>query len=169
VGGVSERQGDVELLADRLAQQLLSSTALARLAYLSIDGTPRVVPIWFHWTGEVVVMASPQLAPKIGALRRAPRVAITIDETPFPYRVLLLRGDARVGWVQGVPDEYTAAARRYFGADQGSAWVARMDRPGTRMARIEVRPDWVGLLDFERRFPSALLSHLAAGSSEEGR
>src|SRR4051794_23171175 len=59
------------LLGDPVAQQLLESRTLARLAYTWPDGTPRVVPIWFHWTGEVVVMASPPAAPKIRALQRS--------------------------------------------------------------------------------------------------
>ena len=33
---------------------------------------------------------------------------------------------------------------------------ANPDVAGTRMARIAVRPAWVGLLDFETRMPSAL-------------
>jgi PPOX class probable F420-dependent enzyme len=155
-----------ELLSHPVAQQLLASTALARLAYTWPDGTPRVVPIWFHWTGEVIVMASPAAAPKIRALQHSPRVAITIDETPFPYRVLLIRGAAQVDLVPGVPDEYAAAAVRYFGPEQGAAWAARMDRPGTQMARIAVLPDWAHVLDFEERFPSALIRHLASASPD---
>jgi len=40
-----------DVLNDHIAQELLGSTELARLAYTWSDGTPRVVPIWFHWTG----------------------------------------------------------------------------------------------------------------------
>jgi hypothetical protein len=31
--------------------------------------------------------------------------------------------------------------------------IAQADKPGTRTARIAVRPAWVGLLDFETRLP----------------
>ncbi len=41
-------QGDLALLEHPVAQQLLASRELARLAYTWTDGTPRVVPIWFH-------------------------------------------------------------------------------------------------------------------------
>jgi Pyridoxamine 5'-phosphate oxidase len=160
-------QRRLDLLADPVAEELLKSTALARLAYTWPDGTPRVVPIWFHWTGQALVMASPETAPKIRALHQSPRVAITIDATPFPYRVLLLRGDATLDWVDGVPDEYAAAAMRYFGPEHGTAWVAQLKRPGRRMARIAVRPDWARVLDFTTRFPSALVSHLGSASEEE--
>ena len=66
-------QGDLQLLEDPLAQELLSSTELARLAYSWLDGTPRVVPIWFHWTGGAITFGSPPRAPKLRALERAPR------------------------------------------------------------------------------------------------
>jgi hypothetical protein len=45
------RQGDLQLLDSDLAQRLLASTELARLAYVTHDGTPRVLPMLFHWTG----------------------------------------------------------------------------------------------------------------------
>jgi hypothetical protein len=50
--------------------------------------------------------------------------------------------------------EYAMAAARYFGAEQGAAWAASLH--GKRMARIAIAPEWVGILDFETRFPSAL-------------
>jgi hypothetical protein len=48
------------------------------------------------------------------------------------------------------------AARRYLGDQAAEAYLAEVDRPGTRMARMAVRPSWVGLVDFETRLPSPL-------------
>jgi hypothetical protein len=42
------KQGTLAWLDDPVAQTLLHSTIPARLAYVWPDGTPRVVPIWFH-------------------------------------------------------------------------------------------------------------------------
>jgi hypothetical protein len=55
-----------------------------------------------------------------------------------------------------VAPEYAAAAERYFGAEQGRAWVEQVRAMSSQMARVAIRPEWVGLLDFETRFPSAL-------------
>jgi hypothetical protein len=154
-------QGDPELLNDPIAQELLRSTIPARLAYTWADGTPRVVPIWFHWTGEEVVVASPADAPKVPAIQRSPHVAITIDAEPWPHKVLLLRGPAQVEIVEGVPPEYAASARRYFGEEQGAAWAEQVAKMVPRMARIAVRPEWVGILDFQTRFPEALAKRMA--------
>ena len=163
---MATRQGDVALLQDPVAQALLSSREPARLAYTWSDGSPRVVPIWFTWTGTQVVMAGPPDAPKLQVLRHDPRVAITIDEAAsWPYKVLLIRGRATVDEVEGIAPEYAQAAVRYFGAEQGAAWVDQVAKLGSRMARIAVTPDWVSIIDFEQRFPSAIARAMAAGSS----
>jgi hypothetical protein len=153
---MAARQGDVTLLSDPVAQTLLQSTIPARLAYVWPDGTPRVVPIWFHWTGTELVLGSPPRAPKLKALRSPTPVAVTIDSEGWPARALLVRGTAEVTLVDGVAAEYAAAAERYFGPEQGRAWVAQLRSMVPRMARIAIRPTWVRILDFETRFPSAL-------------
>jgi hypothetical protein len=155
------KQGDVSLLDQPIAQELLHSTIPARLAYTWKDGTPRVVPIWFHWTGEEVVFGTPPKAPKVMALAEHPQVALTIDSNQWPCKVLLIRGIARVEIVDGVPAEYAAAAQRYFGEEQGRAWVEQARAMSSQMARIAVRPAWVGFLDFETRFPSAIEAAMA--------
>jgi hypothetical protein len=108
-------QGDPALLTDPIAQELLHSTHLARLAYTAPDGGPRVVPIWFHWTGEELILGTPVDAPKVAALRAEPAVAVTIDSQGWPPHALLIRGRAQINVVDGVPDEYATAARRYLG------------------------------------------------------
>jgi hypothetical protein len=142
------------LLNDPVARDLLTSTALARFAYIWSDGTPRVVPIWFHWDGEAVVLGSPGKAPKLKVLQGQPDVAITIDTAEFPYRVLSIRGRAEVELLDDVAPEYTAAAKRYFGEAQGGAWAEQLR--GQPMGRIRIIPEWANILDFETRLPSAL-------------
>ena len=150
------KQGDLSLLDDPIAQELLRSTTPARLAYIWRDGTPRVIPIWFHWNGQDVVLGTPTKAPKVRALSANPNVALTIDSNAWPYKVLQIRGTARVETVVGVVPEYAQAAERYFGAEQGRAWVEQVSQMFPRMARVAVTPNWVAILDFERRFPSAI-------------
>ena len=149
------RQGDTALLDDPVAQELLHSQYPAHLAYSWTDGTPRVVPIWFHWDGSAVVMASPASAPKVKALTDGTRVAVTIDSHDFPYSVLYLRGPVAVDDVEGVAPEYAAAATRYFGAEQGQAWLSQLPSEMI-MRRISMTPDWVGVVDFQTRLPSAI-------------
>jgi hypothetical protein len=51
-------QGDLKLLDSEIAKRLLNSKIPARLAYIAKDGTPRVIPTWFHWDGSDFVMAA---------------------------------------------------------------------------------------------------------------
>ena len=149
-------QGDLGLLESEVAQRLLASTIPARLGYTGTDGKPRVVPIWFHWTGDEVVMASMGGASKAAALRAEPHAAITIDTERFPNEVLLVRGQATVTDVDGIVPEYAQAARRYLGAEGAAQLLGQLDRPETRMHRIGVRPAWAGVLDFQKRWPRVL-------------
>ena len=150
------QQGDLSLLQDPIAQELLASKIPARLAYISTDGTPRVVPIWFHWDGRELVMGTPPKAPKLKALAKNPKVAITIDDEHFPHKVLFIRGRARLTSVDGIVPEYAAAAERYFGKERGQAWLKQLQGMVPGMVRIGITPEWVGILDFKTRFPSAL-------------
>lgn len=64
--------------------------------------------------------------------------------------------DLSSGEVEGVDPDYARAARRYLGESQAGPYLADIEQPGTRMARISVRPDWVGVLDFQNRLASPL-------------
>ena len=52
------KRDPLALLQTPVAQTLFQSTIPARLAYTGRDGTPRVLPIWFHWTGKVFVLGT---------------------------------------------------------------------------------------------------------------
>ena len=160
---VGLRQGDPALLDTELAQRLLAAPIPARMAFVALDGTPRVVPTWFHWTGQEIVMptyvAGPQIgirhpAARLAALRARPDVAVTIDTDTFPPQSLSLRGRVEITEVDGLAPEYAAAARRYLGEEAATGMLASLDQPGTAQARIVLRPTWVGLLDFDTRLPS---------------
>jgi hypothetical protein len=66
---MTTQQGNLALLEDDVAQRLLRSPLPARLAYQWTDGTPRVIPIGFHWNGAELVFGTPPDAPKMKALR----------------------------------------------------------------------------------------------------
>ena len=102
----------LEVLAKPLSLQLLASNIPARFAYTGLDGDPRVIPIGFLWTGEQVKLYTVPTSAQVKALEAHPRVAITIDTQAFPPNVLLVRGQATLELVDGVPDGYVEASRR---------------------------------------------------------
>ncbi len=153
---MSTHQGDLALLDDPVAQRLLQSTIPARLAYNWHDGTPRVIPIGFHWTGTEIALGTPPDAPKMKALHNGAKVALTVDSDSMPYKVLMVRGSVRTDTVEGIAPEYETMTKRVLGEEQGQAWLENMRPICPRMARVFIKPEWAGILDFETRFPSAL-------------
>lgn len=149
-------QGDLALLQHPVAQELLYAPLPAHLAYVASDGRPIVVPLWFHWTGEEIVLITSREAPKTAAIRHHPDVTVTVDTDTWPYHQIQIRGHADVALVEGIAPEYEAAAYRYFGEEQGRAFIDQMRDRFPSAARIGIRPEWVDVIDFETRFPNSL-------------
>ena len=153
---MSTKQGDVGLLREPLAQELLQSKDPAHLAYNWRDGTPRVVPIGFHWNGQEIVMATATDAPKTKVLKNGAKVAITIEHDSSPPKILSIRGTVRTDTVEGLAPEYVAMIHRTMSEEDAEALLKEAARLYPRMTRIFIHPDWVGILDFETRLPSAV-------------
>jgi nitroimidazol reductase NimA-like FMN-containing flavoprotein (pyridoxamine 5'-phosphate oxidase superfamily) len=66
------------------AQELLAATSSAHLAYNAEDGTPRVIPVGFFWTGTEFVISTATTSPKVAALKARPDVALSIDGGDTP-------------------------------------------------------------------------------------
>lgn len=81
-----------------------------------------------------------------------------------PYHALFIRGTASTSIVEGMPEQYVAAARRYMGREAGDEWVAGINQMSPHAGRIAIRPEWVAILDFERRFPSAIEEKILAAA-----
>lgn len=132
------------------ARELLASTSAAHLSYIGKDGTPRVVPVGFFWTGEQFVIATATTAPKVAALSARPDVALAIDagDTPERARALSVRGRASVQIVDGVVPEYLAAARQTMDAEAADQFERNCRETYDRQARIAITPQWVRYYDF---------------------
>jgi hypothetical protein len=146
----------LQVLNDPLAQEMIQSRIPVRLAYTSIDGSPRVVPLGFHWDGAKFVVCTVPGSPKVRALASHPLVALTIDTETFPPHVLLIRGTASVETVDGVPTEYLEASRKSVGDAGMPAFEAQVRGMYQRMVRITIEPHWAKLMDFETRMPTAI-------------
>ena len=153
---MSTKQGDVGLLQEPLAQELLQSKGPAHLAYNWRDGTPRVVPIGFHWNGEELVMATATDAPKTKVLTNGSKVAVSLVPDFAASKILLIRGTVRADTVEGIAPEYTAMIHRTMSEEDAEALLKEAARLYPRMTRIFIHPDWVGIIDFETRLPNAV-------------
>jgi nitroimidazol reductase NimA-like FMN-containing flavoprotein (pyridoxamine 5'-phosphate oxidase superfamily) len=132
------------------AQELLTSSSAAHLAYIGKDGTPRVIPVGFFWTGDQVVISTATTSPKVEAISTHPDVALTIDtgDTPDQARALSIRGRASVEIVDGVVPEFLAAARKTMDAETAAEFEQNVRRMYDEMARIAITPRWARYYDF---------------------
>jgi hypothetical protein len=151
-------------LAQPGAQDLLTSPHLARVAYTGTDGTPRVIPIGFFWTGTQVVVCTAATAPKVAALTARPDVAVTIDagDTPDQARSLSIRGRASVEIVDGVPGEYLAGAGKFLDEEATAAFAQSCRLLYDQMARIAITPSWARYYDYGGGRAPQFLVDLAA-------
>ncbi len=100
---------------------------LLRIGTIDAQGFPSVVPIWFvHRDGEILF--TPRgLSVFLANLRRDPRVGLSIDEDPLPYRKVTVRGTARIVHEPGNDDEwrdlYREIAKRYVPTEAADAYV----------------------------------------------
>lgn len=131
------------------AQRLLSGS-MARLAYNGHDGFPRVIPVGFYWTGERIVVSTAPTSPKVRALSSRPQVALTIDtgSTPEEAKALLVRGLATLETVDGVTDEYLAAARTSMNESDLAEFEHNVRSTYRQMVRISIEPLWARFYDF---------------------
>jgi nitroimidazol reductase NimA-like FMN-containing flavoprotein (pyridoxamine 5'-phosphate oxidase superfamily) len=141
------------------ARELLNSRPPLRLAYTGHDGYPRAIPIGFLWNGEQIIVCTLPGSPKVRAISAQPHVAITIDtgDTPATARSLLIRGYAEVATVDGVPDEYIAAAGKSLTPSELEGFEQEVRSTYTQMTRIAIRPRWARYYDFGAgRLPQTL-------------
>jgi hypothetical protein len=149
-------------LAKPIAQELLTSPIPARMAYTGLDGAPRAIPIGYLWNGTHLIAATVPTSAKVAALAKDPRVALTIDTNEFPPKVLLIRGKAQLEQVEGVPDDYLEASRRYVGESDFAQFEAGVRALYDQMTVITIVPEWAKLLDFETTLPKAVADLVAA-------
>ena len=146
---------DVAGILDKPLSQEMLNRDITRLAYVAKDGTPRVVPIGFTWNGTEVVMCTTTNAPKLASLRHNPAVALTIDTEVHPPKILLLRGEAVLDEVEGIPDEYMQMNGTYgMTPEQRVEWEAEVRSLYQSMVRIVVTPTWAKLIDFDETLPT---------------
>ncbi|MCA9832428.1 MAG: pyridoxamine 5'-phosphate oxidase family protein [Thermomicrobiales bacterium] len=141
------------LNTDPFVQKLLAAPIPARLAYIGLDGTPRVVPVSYLWDGSHFVFASPPEWYKIKSIVANPAVAFSVDTTDFPPLILSVRGIATVEFDQGLPEVYVEASRRIVGEDRMPDWERAVRAENRNMALVRIKPTWIKVVDFETRYP----------------
>jgi hypothetical protein len=142
-------------LDDPVVAGLLEGPNLARLAYVGLDGRPRVVPIWFAYRETEIIMITGPKAEKVRALEQNPAVAVSIDTTGPPPKALLVDGDVTLEPVDGMAPEYRPIVERYLGP-AAEAYLGQLLPRVKRQVRIRVQPRSWRVFDFVKRYPKSL-------------
>jgi len=151
--GSGPRQGDTRLPGTPVAEELLAVATPACLACTAPDGSPRNIPVNFHWNGRELVIGAFAGTFKIAARRAHPAVAVTVATHDQGAKVLLLRGEVTRAEAGSLLEEYAIAQRRTIGEEASRSYLAAIDKPGLQMVRIAPRPRWAGVQDFGNRAP----------------
>jgi nitroimidazol reductase NimA-like FMN-containing flavoprotein (pyridoxamine 5'-phosphate oxidase superfamily) len=101
------------------------------IATVDAGGAPLVTPIWFIFEEGRIWFTPRQHSEWLKNIRQDDRVALSIDESLFPYRKVVVRGRARVEFEIGEDDvwrdRYRRIARRYLPVDQADGYVDGTD------------------------------------------
>ncbi len=122
----SQLPAALQMPLSRNVQLLLEARIPARLAWNDAGGSPRIAPLWFHWTGTSLELSTFAGSRKLDELRDGDLVAVSIDTEDFPYRSLRIRGRVTIEAVDGLTSSYREAARRYLGDGPGQDWCDRL-------------------------------------------
>jgi pyridoxamine 5'-phosphate oxidase-like protein/IclR-like helix-turn-helix domain-containing protein len=98
----------------------LQQALVASLSYLSDDGYPASVPLWYDWDGRAFWLVPSPAAEWATHVRRNPRVSLSVSESTPPLRRVLARGP-----IVAIED-----------AD-GSQWRSVEGRLAARYARLD--------------------------------
>jgi len=117
---------------------LIEGTRTAKLATVSRDGAPTVVPVWFVLDGDDLVFETDGSSAKGRNLAAHPDVAICVDDERFPFAFVSIRGRARIDrpTVAELLPWTTRIARRYVGDARADAYGRRNAVEGGIVVRV---------------------------------
>jgi PPOX class probable F420-dependent enzyme len=97
-GGCKDRvMDDTTALAPAARiDRLLRSEPVVWLSTIRPDGVPHLIPIWFSWDGEAILVATKPHAQKVRNLRANPVVTLAVGKPDEDFDVGLLEGRAEL-------------------------------------------------------------------------
>ena len=110
-------------LTDEALDQLLGGRHVAVMATVDRHGRPHQAPVWYLWRDGVALVLTERASQKARNIERNAEVSLCVDTKAPPFRVAIIRGEARVRDV-----DYNEERRRlfehYIGVDQAEAAMA---------------------------------------------
>jgi PPOX class probable F420-dependent enzyme len=111
---------------DEVREFLTYGTRTAKLATVSANGMPHVMPVWFVLDGEEIVFTTGAGSVKGRNLRRHPRAALVVDDDQPPFGFVHIRGHVTISEdLDDLLRYATAIGARYMGPDRAEEFGKR--------------------------------------------
>jgi hypothetical protein len=123
------------LTNNELKAFLIDQPRLMKLATMTDDDWPYVVPVWYDYNGESFTVAGRSKARWVANIRANHRVSICIDTYDAPYTRVLMKASAEIidpAWLPISP----ARAIRYIGEEAGRAYFEETRNQPRALVRI---------------------------------
>jgi PPOX class probable F420-dependent enzyme len=87
---------DAPTVASARILRFLEQEPIVWLSTVRPDGNPHLVPIWFSWDGEALLIFSKPDAQKVRNLRSRPTVMLALGDAEADFDIGLLKGTAEL-------------------------------------------------------------------------
>jgi len=125
---------------DEIYSFLTESNLIMKLATLSADGWPYIIPIWYQYNGSYLTALGRQQSRWITHIRKDSRVSACIDTPQAPYKRVIIKGIATIDNDQFLGD-WESMAHRYMGSDIGRTYYESTKR--TPRILVKIKPNLV--------------------------
>ncbi|TKG70400.1 PPOX class F420-dependent oxidoreductase [Prauserella endophytica] len=132
-----------EMTRDEWWQFAGTGTLTGKLGVVRADGSPHVTPIWFVLDegsdGDELIFNTGADTVKGKALRRDPRISVTVDDQRPPYHFVQFTAEARTSEdLEEMLPWSTKIGARYMGEDQAEAFGRRNAVEGELLVRAKI-------------------------------
>ena len=127
----------VNMEPDQVRTFLSHGTRTAKLATVTADGRPHVVPVWFVLDNDDLIFTTHETSQKAQSLRRDPRIACCVDDERARYSYVMASGSATLS--TNFEDLLRWTIRiggRYMGEDRAEEFGRRNGLLGELLVRI---------------------------------
>lgn len=109
--------------------EFLKGPHIAKIATIREGNAPYVVPVWYEWDGQNLLIIGRKRSIWVEHIRKNPKVAVLIDDVKPPYPKVIIEGVAEIigtDWVE-IGKRMVV---RYFGSDVGLKYLeGSLDQP----------------------------------------
>lgn len=127
-------------MADRPTEmdEFLLTPRMARLATTNANGTPHLVPLVYLFRPEegTFFFSTGAESVTVRNLRRNPAITVCVDDDEFPFRAVIVEGEAQISEVLGTDHEgLKMVVDHYYGLDMWAKWV---NTPSAQKIRVRL-------------------------------